>query len=74
MKLCQTLEQLISENVLVNAIALKLYNGEEVPLYLNKTYRDANRRLLNLIARWGDPEYPTERYLVACARYVMELE
>lgn len=44
-------EQLIKENVRVNAIAIKLFNGEEVPLYSNPHYRDANVRLLNLIGR-----------------------
>ena len=44
-------EQLIKENVRVNAIAIKLFNGEEFPLYSNPHYRDANVLLLNLIGR-----------------------
>ena len=67
-------EQLQLENVRSNAIAVKLHLGEDVPLYSSNTYLRTNRQLLNLIDRYGQPEYPLNAYLDAVSHYVLQLD
>ena len=68
------IEQLIKENVRVNAIAIKLLNGEEVPLYTNPQYRTANINLLNVIGRYNQPDYDMNTFLAACSHYTQRFE
>jgi len=68
------IEQLVAEQLRCNAIAVKLINGEEVPLYSLKKYQVANERLLNIIGRFYNENYTLDRFLKACSYYVMELE
>ena len=57
------------ENVRSNAISVKLHLGEEVPLYRSNTFRRKDRQLLNLINRYGQPEYPLNAYIDAVSHY-----
>ena len=58
----------LDENLRANAICVKLDAGENVKLYTRKDYRDANQRLLNIIARYD--ELFADEYLGQISHYI----
>ena len=70
------IDQLILANVRVNTKAIKLLNGEEVPLYSNAQNRNLNNNLLNVIGRYNQPDYDINTFLAACSQshYVQRFE
>ncbi len=67
--LFKLLEALLRENTRVNALAVRVDMGEDIPLYSRPQYQTANERLKNLIATYH--QKTVDQYLTACSYYVL---
>lgn len=62
------LDAFLLENVRINAICVRLENGEQVSIYSKRQYQLSNQRLLNIITTYnGHDPIP---YLSACSNYI----